>query len=347
MFERGHGLITVLTDESSRNSGSDSGFVFKIKNIHRNSPALVEEVGRVKRSALMASTKFSIRHSLGTVEYDGTNFIASNKNKLSEDLLSIGRSCTNNIISEGFAERAANSPIGLANENEFLSAFSSELDSLISTLSNTKTRHIVCIRPNGIDAPKVVNQHSLLDQLRSARIFEGLLIERSAGSYYNSLSFGDILERYVCFYGGTLTNQSPKEIVSDLLGRFFDEENDCAELYKIGKGRVFFAKDAISRLDHQRQNLLGFSASTIQCFLRGAPCRSEYLKKRRAIILIQSCWRRHTAVLYFNVYRESAVANEIEETTRVRSLVIEHNSAVLIQGRCVLMTQNDYFLFDF
>mmetsp|Transcript_8441 Transcript_8441/g.12509 ORF Transcript_8441/g.12509 Transcript_8441/m.12509 type:complete len:1311 (+) Transcript_8441:345-4277(+) len=333
LFERGHGLITVLTDESSRNSGSDSGFVFKIKNIHRNSPALVEEIGRVKRSALMASTKFTIRHSVGTVEYDGTNFIASNKNKLSEDLLNIGRSCTNKIISEGFAERAANVRAGLTQENEFLSAFSTELDGLISRLNDTKIRHIVCIRPNDVHAPKVVDQHSVLKQLRSANIFEGLLIERSAGSYCDSLSFSDILDQYICFYGGTLTNRSPKEIVRDLLGSFFDEENELAQFYKIGNERVFFSKDAIFRLEEQRQNLLGFSALTIQCFLRGVPCRSEYLKKRRAIILIQSCWRRHNAVLYFNAYRDSAAAYEIEESSRCRSLMMEHESAVLIQGR--------------
>ena len=308
LFERGPGLKTILIDECKRRSGSDTSFVFKAKAIHKKSNALVQESENFRRSAAN-STMFKIRHSVGECTYDSTGFISSNKSKLSDEWIGIGRRCNNKIISSGFARIAADIMAGIIKENEFVSEFSLDIEELMLNLKQTQIRHIICIRPNDLRAPGMIEQSSVLAQLRAKGIPQSLCIEREIGSFEAEFTFNDFLSKYWYLLPDDEPSLArPEQQVRFLLSQtIVDSKN-----FSCGQSKVYVTQNALKTLDDQLKGKLEYSALIIQSFSRGAPIRLLFVKKRSAAVCIETYWRGYRSRRDFSEiqYRLSLIREE-------------------------------------
>uniref|UniRef100_A0A7S1ZJD2 Myosin motor domain-containing protein n=1 Tax=Trieres chinensis TaxID=1514140 RepID=A0A7S1ZJD2_TRICV len=284
----------VLNDECLRPKGNDESFVYKSKQIHRDSTRLLHH-------GLHRRTEFAIRHFAGDVKYDATGFVERNMDRLPTDLLELACSSSNIIIQRRFGKLA--DAVAEVKKNyrrkravaTICTKFRTQLSDLMKDIRNSKTRYIRCVKPNGDCLPLITDHDMTMKQLASAGLVTAIMVERE--TFPSCLPYSVIWDRFNILLPEDFDTSGDMETKAKRLLEFLLEGKEkvvAGEViapYACGKTKVFFRSGAQEELDSQRQGIFDTNATIIQNWYRTILLKRKFGKAREASIVIQSFWR--------------------------------------------------------
>lgn len=167
------GILTLLDDEIKVPGGDDMKFVHKVEEHHRGSEVFIIDTKRRFKNAL----SFEIEHYAGNVKYDASRFMAKNVDTVFRDMHDALSKSKNELLASLF--RGEEQRIRTISHQ-----FRGQLKDLMDTLSQTESRFIRCIKPNGDMLPKKLEPTACVDQLRYSGVFEAVDIRKKVRKPY-------------------------------------------------------------------------------------------------------------------------------------------------------------------
>ncbi len=257
LIEGRMGLVSMLNEECLRPHGNDASFVSKMKKVNQDFDALV-------KNPLHTPTQFAIKHYAADVVYEATNFVQKNTDTLPKDLIDCASQSSNSLLRSSVAGGGEpSSDVKGRKKLSVSSKFRSQLSSLMSNISATKTRYIRCIKPNPEKLPQKTNLSSSLEQLKAAGVVAAVKISRV--SYPNRLTHKVAIDRFSCLLDERPQMDEPKQIVTsmmkDLLVDFQVNGTDgqSVNAFETGKSRIYYKAGALEYLESRRLAKLGVS----------------------------------------------------------------------------------------
>lgn len=310
-------LLKLLTEQCHMPKGSDSAY---ITNLH----AEFEQHSRFEKSADRRhwETEFGIRHYAGVVLYQVKGFVDKNRDVQQDVLFDFMSRSKNAFVQElsSYQELNAiqspqlpNGPNGMIGTVQrgtskgkltVSDTFRHQLQSLVDVLQSTNPWYVRCIKPNAEKLPNDYNDQLVLDQLKYLGMLDIIRIRREG--YQIHLPFDEFMARYQCLTSKKTRLTSQEQVLSVI-----QELNVPSTEWQMGKTKVFLRsfvheplEDARKKVinahatiiqknwkrfcDHNQFKRLRSSALKIQHAHKGWKLRIDFLKKRRAAIVIQS-----------------------------------------------------------
>jgi len=193
LIESKTGLLAMLNEECVRPKGSDQAFVQKAISGNKKSPCLFENK--------MSRLGFGIHHYAGKVMYDAIGFVESNQDTLPSDLFEAALLSSNEILAKHMTNDSCQNFATKSNSKKSESSskraapkraksnlvaptvwtkYKSQLNSLMTTLKQTNSRYIRCIKPNKPKKPILMEHLGTIEQLRCAGVVAAVTLSRSA-----------------------------------------------------------------------------------------------------------------------------------------------------------------------
>lgn len=308
LIESKLGVLALLDEECRFPKASDATFLEKVQTNHAKHSCFESQKGR--------GTTFNIIHYAGSVSYETAGFLEKNRDSLRDDMLELLLTSQSDILPELF-----NDGKGAAREEKKRSmtlggTFKESLSSLMALLTSTQPYYVRCIKPNSLKVPSNFDDELVGAQLRYAGMMETIKIRKSG--YPVRYPFKEFAYRYRALGGKPPSFPSRNDIlafVQHLGGALTAPEGT----WQVGKTKVFlrdylyrdleqarvaaisqqvavlqdFARTLVSRRRYQAQIE---ASSLISACIRGWKERRAFSEKQRAVIQIQSHYRRHLAV---------------------------------------------------
>lgn len=314
-------LLKLLTEQCHMPKGSDSAYVVNLNTEF-------ESHSRYEKSADRRhwETEFGIRHYAGLVTYQVKGFVDKNRDvqqdvlfdymtrsknafvtELSsyQDLLSLqSQSQSSNQLSQ-LANGVGTVQRGTSKGKLTVSdTFRYQLQALVDVLQSTNPWYVRCIKPNADKLPNDYDEKMVLDQLRYLGMLDIIRIRREG--YQIHLPFDDFVHRYQC-----LTKRVGNLPITDQVLFVINELNVPHTEWQMGKTKVFLRSCVHEPLEDARKQVIHGKATIIQKHWRryherrgfgrirqavlriqhaykGWKLRIDFLRKRRAAIVIQS-----------------------------------------------------------
>ncbi|KAH7423020.1 hypothetical protein KP509_12G036000 [Ceratopteris richardii] len=324
------GLISLLDEECTFPKGTDYTLAEKLKEHLAGNGSFKGERSR----------GFRIQHYAGEVTYDTVGFLEKNRDLLHSDLLHL-LSSSELHLPQLFASnleqslKKMKSPLrrnGAESHKESVATkFKRQLTRLMQRLETTEPHFIRCIKPNTQQQPNLYQEDLVLQQLRCCGVLEVVRISK-------------------CGYPTRITHQTFSERYGFLLSPNFASQQDtlstCVailhqfrvhpDMYQVGYTKLFFRAGQVGRLEDIRLQTL----KAIVCFqklYRGYKARQNFLKLKRATILIQSLIRaKRVRQLFEELIRKHRAVIEIQRHVRCRAKRREYakmrRNIILIQS---------------
>lgn len=182
--------------------------------------------------------------------------------------------------------------------------FRYQLQALVDVLQSTNPWYVRCIKPNIDKLPNEYDDQMVLDQLRYLGMLDIIRIRREG--YQIHLPFDDFVHRYQC-----LTKRVNHLPIQEQVLFVVNELNVPVSEWQMGKTKVFLRSCVHEPLEDARKKVVHAKATTIQKYWRrhqevkgfkklrasalriqhaykGWKLRIDFLRKRRAAIVIQS-----------------------------------------------------------
>ena len=329
LIEGRTGLLALLNEECHRPKGNDIDFVAKIHRINKNSPALF-----VHRTDNLS---FGIKHYAGPVMYDAEFFIVRNQDTLPTDLQDCCEKSSNAILSQPRSEPAVRPTtpkrgrgFGKRQDSNIVAPtvwtkYRNQLQSLMTSLRQTRSRYIRCLKPNSQKAPMLMEHNSVVDQLRCAGVVAGITITRSV--FPNRLENIMVLARYSNMWDKSrypskkTKSMSPQQrraadCQALMTGALKDQEKlvngKIVKSFVVGKTKTFFRAGALEWLESNRRGGLDAQATVIQKMARGWLVRNagDTSRSRRRRAEEEEAERRRQA--------DAEALRRMEEARRLR-----------------------------
>ena len=296
LIEGRMGLISMLNEECLRPHGNDSSFVSKMKKVNQDFDALVQ-------NPLHTPTEFSIVHYAAEVVYEAANFVQKNTDKLAKDLIDCTRQSTNSLLKDTLERNDKHSMNAKGRGNGSVSSkFRSQLTSLMTNISSTKTHYIRCIKPNPEKIPTKVDMYSCLEQLRCAGVVAAVTISRA--SYPNRLTHESCIARFSCLRnpdGDGPDGDGSKQVVTKMVESLLHDRNsksndgESSSAFETGVSRIYFKAGTLEYLESERLKKLEQLATVIQQIFRGFNAFSHFSRLKDTTIGLQALVRRNMA----------------------------------------------------
>lgn len=303
------GLLSMLDAECSVRGTAES-YVAKIKVQHRNSTRLES-----KQTDLHDPRVFSIRHFAGRVEYDATDFLDTNRDVVSDDLVSVFYKHTCNFgfathlfgselkalyavenVPRGLSFRIApTSHTDLLNGDEPVSTltqdFHTRLDNLLRTLVHARPHFVRCIRSNMAEIPKKFDRQTIVKQIRALQVLE--TVNLMASGFPHRMRFKLFTARYRMLAPFRLLRRNEDKALEDcklILQNALENlplvDGPVTLSWAPGKRHVFLSEGIRQHLEKLRTDGRVRSATLIQSVWRGWQLRRRLgpLKRTRDII---------------------------------------------------------------
>lgn len=299
LLEGKMGIITSLNEECKRPKGNDAAFVYKIKTMLADCDKLIQ-------GPLDFPTQFGIDHFAGHVDYDASNFVERNTDKLPDDLVQCACESTNMTIKMEFqrlsssVQRAIseNRRGGLTTKHTVITTFRMQLTDLMRQIRKTKTRYIRCIKPNPQMKAGITNHCTTTSQLECAGLVTAIAISRE--SFPNRLAYQVIADRFRCLIPRRKMMRRPSLLASvvrheveSLLMNLLCVTTRQDMPFALGKTKVYFRAGALERLESIRIEYFSTRAIVLQSWTRTIQAFTRYRSMRIAAISIQARWRGH------------------------------------------------------
>ncbi|KAM0932706.1 putative myosin ATPase [Dioscorea sansibarensis] len=289
----------------------------------------------------LSRTDFTVCHYAGDVTYQADQFLDKNKDYVvaeHQDLLNASKCPFVSGLFPPLPEETSKS----SKFSSIGSRFKLQLQSLMDTLNTTEPHYIRCVKPNNALKPAIFENFNIIQQLRCGGVLEAIRI--SCAGYPTRRTFYEFLHRF-----GVLA--------PEILEGNYDDKVACQKIldkkglrgYQIGKTKVFLRAGQMAELDARRAEVLGRAARTIQRQIRTHIARKEFIKMRKAAILLQSHWRGRLAHKLYEHMRREAAAVKIQKNVRRyfarKSYTTLRSSAIALQTGLRAMTARDEFRF--
>ena len=203
------GILTLLDEESRLPAGADASLASKLhQQLAKPEHKAVFKKPRFNQNA------FTIAHYAHDVTYDIEGFIEKNSETVTDELLALLQSSSNDFLREvlevslaaanttkppatnGDAAKAGPPKRGgTAKKPTLGSIFKGSLISLMDTINNTNVHYIRCIKPNEAKKAWVFEPEQVLSQLRACGVLETIRI--SCAGYPSRWTFAEFAERCV------------------------------------------------------------------------------------------------------------------------------------------------------
>jgi dachs protein len=309
------GLLSLLDSECSMRGTSES-YVAKIKVQHRSSPRLQQS-----HIEQFDSRMFTIHHFSGHVVYDASNFLDTNRDIISDDLVSVfyKHNCQFGFATHLFgAELRAlysheNVPRGtwfriaptshtdLLNDGERLEPvstltqdFHTRLDNLLRTLVMSRPHFVRCIKSNSNEVPSYFERNTVVRQIRALQILETLNLMSSG--YPHRMRFKQFISRYKMLVPSRLLRRCEDNVMEDCrlllncaIEQPFDLNVSVILSWAPGKRHIFLSEGMRQHLENLRNHIRNRSAILIQSVWRGWQLRKlNTMKKLKKDLLLSS-----------------------------------------------------------
>lgn len=177
------GLIPAIDEELRIPKGSDITWLQRMNDIHSQKNEYLIDKG--------SKTNFNIIHYAGCVNYNSTNFLDKNKDQLTDELYNVLNNSGNQFLSSLFPTINQTSAEKRATLG---SKFIKQLNDLMTTLNNTETHYIRCIKPNNNKSKTEFNGNLVNEQLIYSGVYEAIQIRKLG--YPFRLTHRDYFNRY-------------------------------------------------------------------------------------------------------------------------------------------------------
>ena len=247
----------------------------------------------------MSRTEFTLHHYAGDVTYTSVGFVDKNKDLLSDDLVAVLRDSSDGLVQSLFVDTqqpvaakssssARRSRRGSAIVSDTVTTkFKTQLGSLMAQISKTSVQYVRCIKPNRLKSTTVMNNLMVVEQLRCAGVIEAIRISRAG--YPNRMLHSEFVPRFKLLNPEAQLQGDGKKQCATLGGIVLA---DKAEAYQIGHTKIYFKAGVLEKLEERRGQIVLGQIIKIQKMMRGASIRRNFVKKRKAAVVISAFIRR-------------------------------------------------------
>lgn len=204
--------------------------------------------------------------------------------------------------------------------------FRFQLQSLVDVLQSTTPWYVRCIKPNSDKVPNKYDKKLVLDQLKYLGMLDIIRIRKDGFPVH--MSFEDFVDRYRCITSGKLPPDAQKGCLTIISSHNLPSTN-----WQLGKSKVFLRSHVHEFLEDNRTNTLYSQAVIIQKIFRGYLARKSYLKIRNAVLRIQHshrAWklrieflRKRRAVIVIQSHLRGVFAREVASALKEMKRVDE------------------------
>ncbi|XP_044471715.1 myosin-17-like [Mangifera indica] len=325
------GIIALLDEACMFPKSTHETFAQKLYQTFKNNKRFIKPK--------LSRTSFTISHYAGEVTYLADLFLDKNKDYIVAEhqvLLTISKCPFVAGLFPPLPEESSKS----SKFSSIGSRFKLQLQSLMETLNSTEPHYIRCVKPNNVLKPAIFENANIIQQLRCGGVLEAIRI--SCAGYPTRRTFYEFLHRF-----GVL---SPEVLEGN-----YDEKVACQKIldkrglqgYQIGKTKVFLRAGQMAELDARRAEVLGNAARTIQRQIRTYIARKEFIKMRKAAIVLQSHWRGILACRLYEQLRREAAAVKIQKnfhkyTARKSYSTVQFSAITLQTGLRAMVARNEF-----
>ncbi|XP_074544475.1 unconventional myosin-VIIa-like [Halichoeres trimaculatus] len=295
-------LLALIDEESHFPKGTDSTMLNKMNQQHQENKTFIP-------SRSQHDTDFGICHFAGVVYYDSNGFLEKNRDAISTDLFKMIDGSTNKLLRQIFESELSTNGVKIGNNKKVIMTpksslraqsegrkqmptlsgqFRQSLDSLMKALSTCQPFFIRCFKPNNDKQSKFFDRELCMRQLRYSGMMDTIRI-RNLG-YPIRHTFVDFLKRYRVLLRTTVCDPKTKSAAAccEAICRSVIQGQDE---WKIGRTKIFLKDTHDAFLERLREEELSKKAVVIQRVMMGHKDRRSFLKKRRAVLVLQRNWR--------------------------------------------------------
>lgn len=323
------GLLSVLDAECSIRGTAES-YVTKIKAQHRNSQ-------RLDRCTEQHDPRlFVIRHFAGRVEYDASDFLDTNRDVISDDLVSVfyKHSCnfgfathlfgtelralySQETVPRGMSFRIAPTSLtDLLNGDEPVSTltqdFHTRLDNLLRTLVMSRPHFVRCFRSNSNEKSNLFDKGTVVNQIRALQVLE--TVNLMASGYPHRMRFKQFINRYKMLIPFRSLRHCEENALEDCklildcaIEHPFEIDVSVSLSWAPGKRHIFLSEGMRQHLENLRAHIRNRSSTLIQSVWRGFRLRRLSALHRFKKDLISSNKMIQNPVMGKIFYREKSV----------------------------------------
>ncbi|RVE61473.1 hypothetical protein OJAV_G00171010 [Oryzias javanicus] len=295
-------VFALIDEESQFPKGTELTLLTKLNQHHNEEKTYI-----TSRSEY--DTNFGVNHFAGVVYYDTSGFLEKNRDAISYDIKQMIETSTNKSLRQLFqAELASKGGNVLKNNKVVMKPVSSlkaqnnkskqiptlcgqfrqSLDSLMKALSICQPFFIRCFKPNNDKQSETFDRELCMRQLRYSGMLDTIRIRKLG--YPVRHSYEAFLKRYRVLLKTTICDPKTSKAATCC-------EAICKAViggkdeWKMGKNKIFLRDTHDAVLERRREEELSRVAVVIQRVMLGHKDRKCFLKKKRAVVVLQKNWR--------------------------------------------------------
>lgn len=296
--------------------GSDVAYLTNLNNEFETHPRYEKSADRRHWE-----TEFGIRHYAGLVTYQVKGFVDKNRDVQQDVLFDMFSRSGNSYVqqlssyqdlltiqSQSPAAQLQNAPNGTTTVQRGTSkgkltvsdTFRHQLQSLVDVLQSTNQWFVRCIKPNADKLPNDYNDQLVLDQLKYLGMLDIIRIRREG--YQTHLPFEDFVHRYQC-----LTKRVSKLPIHEQVLFVIKELTVPPTEWQMGKTKVFLRSVVHEPLEDARKQVINAKATIIQKQWRRYSQKMNYGRIREAVLRIQHSYKGWKLRIDFLRKRRAAI----------------------------------------
>ncbi|XP_060665378.1 LOW QUALITY PROTEIN: myosin-VIIa [Drosophila nasuta] len=283
-------VFKLLTEQCHMPKGSDAAYLTNLHTEFEYNPMYIKGTDRRHWE-----TEFGIKHYAGKVIYIVDGFVDKNRDVHQDVLFDFMSRSKHSFLCELSKHQDSACSIWMHNgttsqrgtgktKSTVSDNFRQQLQCLIDVLHNTKLWYVRCIKPNTLKKPNDYNDSLVLDQLQYLGILDIIRIRKEGFPIH--LNFEDFILKYKCLIKKRSCSFTRSDITLVL------KELKVVETeWQIGKSKLFLRNAAYEPLEEARKHKICASSIIIQKNWRCYSCSKNYIRMRRAILIIQHACR--------------------------------------------------------
>lgn len=197
--------------------------------------------------------------------------------------------------------------------------FRQQLQALVDVLQNTNPWYVRCIKPNSDKLPNDYNDDLVLDQLKYLGMLDIIRIRREGFPIH--LTFDDFVYKYQCLTKRYRNRDSREQVMAVI-----NELNVPETEWQLGKTKIFLRSRVHEPLEDARKQVINDKAVKIQSLWRRYAARKKFMRIRNACLHIQHAYvgwklrieflRKRRAAIVIQSHLRGVFAREVAAALR-------------------------------
>eukprot|EP01062_Namystynia_karyoxenos_P003958 TRINITY_DN1139_c0_g1_i5.p1 TRINITY_DN1139_c0_g1~~TRINITY_DN1139_c0_g1_i5.p1 ORF type:complete len:1567 (+),score=593.71 TRINITY_DN1139_c0_g1_i5:150-4703(+) len=308
------GVFGKLDDESNMGSGTDAGFLDKVKEQFDGKHPFFG----VKR---MSKDSFIVHHYAASVNYTVENWLEKNRDALKPDLKRFMRASAQPLLKEILPE-----PDESAKKITVGGFFKQQLTEMMDLINSTNPHWIRCVKPHPAKKPLMLHGITCMGQLESSGVL-GTVKIRKAG-----FPVRPEFKRFVARFKSILPQPYPSldgevEQLKEFSRRLCDECGIDRMRAQAGKTKMFLKNDAAQCLEAKLDEVNRRNIATVQRYARANTSLSLCAFKRTKLRFNLAAAELQRELRDW-LTRSAAVRQQREEERKRREATLREVSAM-------------------